>query len=426
MSNFIESSIGMQNTIMVIMEICLVFEFILILLRVTQVAGLKKIISAIVLFGVSLLLITMLANDHQYSMGRQEQRSMFPDISGILVLSGIIGLAIYLMGKIQEERKREKTILSSWSVYEAVDNAPCGVCFADSFGQIIICNSKMWEVSQMLTGAQLQDYEVLHQAIHSENVRPGIIPISFDDSVFYFPNGKVWMFQEYYLQSPDLSDYRQAVAIDVSEIYYNSKEIKANNERLKEFNQKLEKMYEKIGDKIREQETLAMKMQVHDNFGRSLFMIRRILENKENTSYMDKQLDVLKEQVYILTNMTVENMEDLYQNTEKQAKELGITIRMKGNVPENSVQRILIDRAIRECVTNCARHAHGSEINVTIEDEIETYIVRITNDGDVPGKNAREGGGLSALRRALEIENCNMITVFEPAFCLLLKLPKVK
>ena len=185
-------------------------------------------------------------------------------------------------------------------------------------------------------------------------------------------------------------------------------------------------MYEKIGDKIREQETLAMKMQVHDNFGRSLFMIRRILENKENTSYMDKQLDVLKEQVYILTNMTVENMEDLYQNTEKQAEELGITIKMKGNVPENSVQRILIDRAIRECVTNCARHAHGSEINVTIEDETEVYIVRITNDGDVPGKNAREGGGLSALRRALEIENCSMITVFEPAFCLLLKLPKVK
>ena len=426
MSNFIESSIGMQNTIMVIMEICLVFEFILILLRVTQVAELKRIISAIVLFGVSLLLITVLANDHQYSVGMQEQRSRFPEISGILVLSGIIGLAIYLMGKIQEERKREKTMLSSWSVYEAVDNAPCGVCFADPFGQIILCNSKMWEVSQMLTGVQLQDYEVLHQAIHSENVRPGIIPINFDDSVFYFPNGKVWMFQEYYLQSPDLSDYRQAVAIDVSEIYYNSKEIKANNERLKEFNQKLEKMYEKIGDKIREQETLAMKMQVHDNFGRSLFMIRRILENKENTSYMDKQLDVLKEQVYILTNMTVENMEDLYQNTEKQAEELGITIKMKGNVPENSVQRILIDRAIRECVTNCARHAHGSEINVTIEDETETYIVRITNDGDVPGKNAREGGGLSALRRALEIESCSMITVFEPAFCLLLKLPKVK
>ena len=40
-------------------------------------------------------------------------------------------------------------------------------------------------------------------------------------------------------------------------------------------------MYEKIGDEIREQETLSMKMQVHDSFGRSLLSIRRILEKKE-------------------------------------------------------------------------------------------------------------------------------------------------
>ena len=39
--------------------------------------------------------------------------------------------------------------------------------------------------------------------------------------------------------------------------------------KLEILNHKLEEMYEKIGDKIREQETLVMKMQVHDNFGRS-------------------------------------------------------------------------------------------------------------------------------------------------------------
>ena len=44
----------------------------------------------------------------------------------------------------------------------------------------------------------------------------------------------------------------------------------------------LEEMYEKIGDKIREQETLAIKIQVRDNFGRSLLTIRTILERKQN------------------------------------------------------------------------------------------------------------------------------------------------
>ncbi len=170
------------------------------------------------------------------------------------------------------------------------------------------------------------------------------------------------MFQEYLLKDSALAGYKQAIAIDVSEFYYNNEKIKANNERLQSLNRKLEEMYEKIGERIQEQEILAMKLQVHDNLGRSLLTIRRILENKENMSHMNKQLDVLKEQVYILTNMTVENLEDLYQNTGKHARELGIEIHLEGEAPKNSTYRLLLDRVIRECVTNCARHAHGSDV----------------------------------------------------------------
>ena len=221
-----------------------------------------------------------------------------------------------------------------------------------------------------------------------------------------------------------MEGYKQAIAIDVSEFYYNNEKIKANNERLQSLNRKLEEMYEKIGERIREQEILAMKLQVHDNLGRSLLTIRRILENKENMSHMNKQLDVLKEQVYILTNMTVENLEDLYQNTGKHARELGIEIHLEGEGPKNSTYRLLLDRVIRECVTNCARHAHGSEVNVSIEEDPEAYNIRITNNGELPKPKAREGGGLSSLRRALEAEGCTMVTVFEPAFCLMMRMPK--
>ena len=108
------------------------------------------------------------------------------------------------------------------------------------------------------------------------------------------------------------------------------------------------------------------------------------------------------------------------------AKELGITICLEGDVPENSTYRILLDRAIRECVTNCAKHAHGKRVNVKIEEDWREYLLKLTNDGMVPKKGAREGGGLSALRRALEIEGCRMFTVFEPEFCLLIKMPKTK
>ena len=85
--------------------------------------------------------------------------------------------------------------------------------------------------------------------------------------------------------------------------------------------------------------------------------------------------------------------------------------------------RLLADRAIRECVTNCARHAHGSTVWVKIDKNADEYTVQITNDGEVPDKNAEEGGGLSALRKAAESGKCRMQVSFSPEFCLILKMP---
>ena len=126
-------------------------------------------------------------------------------------------------------------------------------------------------------------------------------------------------------------------------------------------------MYERIGDEIREQETLSMKMQVHDNFGRSLLSIRRILEDKESPENMKEQLETLKQQVYILTNTTVANKENQYEDTERHAEELGISIQIQGSYPDTPAYRCLTDRAIRECVTNCARHAHGNTVFVIMK-----------------------------------------------------------
>ena len=178
----------------------------------------------------------------------------------------------------------------------------------------------------MLTGNYLQNFDSFRYAINSEPVQDNVIKLNSDNNVFYFQDGSVWMFQEYRLQEPDCAGYLQTVAVNVSEIYYNGEKIRANNEKLEILNHKLEEMYEKIGDKIREQETLVMKMQVHDNFGRSLLSIRRILERKENQDKMDEQLSALKHLVYILTDSSVENMEELCADTIRHAEELGIYV----------------------------------------------------------------------------------------------------
>ena len=119
----------------------------------------------------------------------------------------------------------------------------------------------------------------------------------------------------------------------------------------------------------------------------------------------------------------VKHMEELCADTIRHAEELGIYVQISGNFPQHPSYRLLTDRAIRECVTNCARHAHGSTVLVKIEKGANEYSIRITNDGDAPEKNAEEGGGLSALRKAAESEKCIMQVSFSPEFCLVLKMP---
>ena len=423
MTDFAECSMAMQDFLMILLEICLILELILLLIRITCFYGKKKIITAVTVFAVSFMLMGFLMNDHRYCQDESAYQLMLRGCPVSVLMAAMVVLLLYLCRAICRERRRYQHSLSYWSVNEAVDDVPCGVCFSDPLGRIVLCNTKMQELSRIMTGSYLQDYEVLRKVIDGVSEAKGLRRLSSDSNVFYFPDASVWMFQEYRLQEPDCAGYLQTVAVNVSEIYYNSEKIRVNNEKLEILNHKLEEMYEKIGDKIREQETLAMKMQVHDNFGRSLLSIRRILERKENQDKMDKQLSALKHLVYILTDSAVESMEKLYEDTIKHAEELGISVQISGNFPLYPSYRVLADRAIRECVTNCARHAHGNVVFVKIDKYANEYNIRITNDGDAPEKNAEEGGGLSALRKAAESMNCIMQISFVPEFCLILKMP---
>ena len=423
MISFVECSMAIQNALMILLEICMILELILLLVRITCFSGKKKIVTAVVVFAVSFMFMGVLMNDHRYCLGESSYQPMLQGYPVSVLMAVVMGLVLYLCRAIWRERRRYHHSLSYWSVNEAVNDVPCGVCFSDPFGRIVLCNTKMQELSRIMTGSYLQDYDALRKAMSGEPESEGLCRLSKDSNVFYFPDGSVWMFQEYGLQEPDCAGYLQTVAVNVSEIYYNGEKIRANNEKLEILNHKLEEMYEKIGDKIREQETLAMKMQVHDNFGRSLLSIRRILERKENQDKMDEQLSALKHLVYILTDSSVENMEELCADTIRHAEELGIYVQISGNLPQYPSYRLLTDRAIRECVTNCARHAHGSTVLVKIDKGVNEYSIRITNDGDAPEKNAEEGGGLSALRKAAESEKCIMQVSFSPEFCLVLKMP---
>lgn len=423
MYSYVTYGVKLHNILMVLMEISLILELWIFFSRLIRSAGLKKIMRIGILFLMSFVLMCFFLNDHRYQIGENNHPSFLLKIPIWIFLAGMSLLIICLCLLVRNEILTCRKNISAWSVKETMDDVPCGVCVSDSWGRIVLSNKKMRELSRMLIGAVLQNYEDLKQVLDGNKSVQGVTRLSPENSVFYLPNGTVWMFQNYMLTEEEVAGYLQTVAFDVTEIYFNSEKIRMKNEKLKLLNQKLKKMYEQIDESIREQETLKMKMQVHDSFGRSLLTIRRMLEGNKEPDYMKNQLEILKQSVYILSGIMQDDTEKQYEESIKHAEKLGVSVEIEGELCDEYQVALITDKAIRECVTNCIRHAHGRRVYVQSHKTREGWKVCITNDGERPKEGCREGGGLSALREVVERDGGEMTTKFEPEFLLALKLP---
>lgn len=423
MYSYVTYGVKLHNILMVLMEISLILELWIFFSRLIRSAGLKKLMRIGILFLMSFVLMCFFLNDHRYQIGENNHPSFLLKIPIWIFLAGMSLLIICLCLLVRNEILTCRKNISAWSVKETMDDVPCGVCVSDSWGRIVLSNKKMRELSRMLTGAVLQNYEDLKQVLDGNKLVQGVTRLSPESGVLYLPNGTVWMFQNYMLTEEEVAGYLQTVAFDVTEIYFNSEKIRMKNEKLELLNQKLKKMYEQIDESIREQETLTMKMQVHDSFGRSLLTIRRMLEGNKEPDYMKNQLEILKQSVYILSGITQDDTEKQYEESIKHAEKLGVSVEIEGELSDEHQVALITDKAIRECVTNCIRHAHGSRVYVQSHKTREGWKVCITNDGERPKEGSREGGGLSALREVVERDGGEMTTKFEPEFLLALKLP---
>ena len=423
MYSYVTYVVKLHNILMVLMEISLILELWIFFSRLIRSAGLKKIMRIGIMFLMSFVLMCFFLNDHRYQIGENNHPSFLLKIPIWIFLAGMSLLIICLCLLVRNEILTCRKNISAWSVKETMDDVPCGVCVSDSWGRIVLSNKKMRELSRMLIGAVLQNYEDLKQVLDGNKSVQGVTRLSPENSVLYLPNGTVWMFQNYMLTEEEVAGYLQTVAFDVTEIYFNSEKIRMKNEKLELLNQKLKKMYEQIDESIREQETLKMKMQVHDSFGRSLLTIRRMLEGNKEPDYMKNQLEILKQSVYILSGIMQDDTEKQYEESIKHAEKLGVSVEIEGELCDEYQVALITDKAIRECVTNCIRHAHGRRVYVQSHKTREGWKVCITNDGERPKEGCREGGGLSALREVVERDGGEMTTKFEPEFLLALKLP---
>ena len=299
------------------------------------------------------------------------------------------------------------------SIKEGMDDLPVAGCYFAENGRVKLCNRRMYRLYHAMSGRDLQTLVELHAAMeHCADRGVGCTR----DGGYIFPDGSVWYYSERRTIAEDGSAYTESIFTDGTELSAANDELKRDNRELRRVNEKLQKMYVRAEDRIREREYLAFKMKIHDDIGQSLSVLRRALQN--GGADEEAQIKRLSLAAGTLVYAQRPESDDPFDALLAESAEVGVEIRLDGMLPLEPTIYDLVVKAIRECLTNCVRHAHGTCVFVKIRGIPGGYTVTITNDGEKPRAKIIEGGGLSDLRRSIENAGGEMSVSHYPEFML--------
>lgn len=360
-------------------------------------------------------------------------KTLFETREGIAGMSGFgakvvflwlleTGLFIYATSRYIRMRMRMRYSLSQESIKEGSDNLPDGICFFDEYGTVRLINKKMMSIGMMLFGKEIQTLDELHGALSCP--QSAVECLDREIALYHFPDGTVHQFTESAITDRDGKQITEVIAANVTELYAKQEELNHENVRLADANRRMKWILDNISDMVREEEILSMKIRVHDDIGHSILAAKKALTQHQDIAVIRKNAvlwETAVDLLYRANNMPA--VQDEWQTVQIRAEELGVKIVIDGTLPEDEFVRHLLLLAIRECVTNCVRHAGGNRVFVEVADDGKQTACAMTNNGRAPQQAVIEGSGLSGLRCRIEREGGIMKLTDSPRFVLTVILP---
>lgn len=308
-------------------------------------------------------------------------------------------------------------------IKESFDSLPIAACFFDKNGVVRLINRRMLAIANWLRKGGIQSLAEMQSALHAPPANVCCLDLHL--RIYRFPDGKALRFAQEQITTKAGVRYTQITAADVTELIRKQNQLKAENAKLAEANERLRLLFVQMPEIIREEETLAMKLRVHDDIGHSILAARRVLlqhtdlkEIRANAALWEQSISVL----YRSSQITAQS--EPLEMAKKRAEELGVRVLLTGNEPQRQWMRALSALAICECAANCVRHADGTELYVCFWRKPDCMEVSLTNNGAAPKKKITEGGGLSMLRQRIEEAGGKMEVWSSPRFKLIISLPE--
>ena len=372
------------------------------------------------LFLLLFITLTVLANS--FSRIHEENRPgiLFP--LPLWLLWCVTGAAfVYLIVEAALRYRRRDAHLGRNCIKQAMDRFPCAVCYFSPSGDVKLCNLQMHRLFHRLAQKELQTLADLTQALGDCDERSGIIRLSDVRQTYLFPDGKVWR----YAQSEITANgkvYTEALFADVTELYEKNLELHRQTAQLQKISGELKQLSENVQTLAEERETLTAKTKLHDSMGSGLLAVRRILQQKTDSTENDAAVMQFRRAVAVLQE---ENSSPQYDVTEfiRNAAVSGIRVDITGELPKEKAPLRLILPILREACVNAARHADATALYVAAEQTAGAYVLRIQNDGRQPEDEVVPRGGLADLGKRMAEVGGSMDIQSQPDFVLTVTLP---
>lgn len=341
-------------------------------------------------------------------------RSLPPYVS--IIISGCF---IVLYGfMIYDILKYNRTHINLLSVKSGLDALSDGLMFYRADGSVQMINHTMNNIASEITGGPVVNGLNFVNILKSDITAASCTYIKAGDNpIISLSDGTVYTFEST-VRKYRGSSVNELIAVDVTEEYALSAQLAEQNKELTDRRSKLTDLNASITNMTIESEILNSKIQIHDELGRLLSTTRHYIE--QDAGDICQILDSWKINVSLLSGspVKVEPVKTGYETVLKAAGDVGVSVHIDGTLPIEIQAQKIISTAIRECVTNTFRHAHGDELYVKVSEESGDYRIQFSNNGEPPASAVSETGGLKNLRTLVEYSGGTMEIVSSPEFIL--------
>lgn len=351
----------------------------------------------------------------------------------LIAILCLTGVCVFLTVFYARWGKSHVTVMS---VKDGMDKLQAGLCYWKENGQIILSNRKMNALCLELTGESLLNGSLFYRMVLERGEGERITML--DGTIRQFRHGMVNFHGE---------RIHELISTDVTEFCQKNEELRQEAESLRKMNEKLQRYHQNIEEMVRQQEILQAKERIHDEMNKLMLLtsvhadeisVRRDESTgaaKESTGKteesapgeLDKAFLAWKDHVRLLDGSAGRASADPgMTDLERLAKLLDIQM----IISDDAVSKLspehgeILRITLSEAMANAIKHAQAKKVEVSVFRDDQRVEILITNDGFVPEGPVTEGGGLSNVRRRVEMAGGRLEILWEGGFALKMILPK--